>query len=88
MTPRELGARLAAARHAAGLSQRQVAAALGCHHPTIVWMEHGTRTVSFLEAVQLTRLYGIDITALLETVSQSQGTSDGPGARLLQLATE
>ena len=28
MTPRELGARLAAARHAAGLSQRQKAAGM------------------------------------------------------------
>ena len=86
MTPAQLGARLAAARHAAGLSQRQVAAALGCHHPTIVWMEHGTRTVSFLEAVQLTRLYGIDITALLETAAPFQGTPRGLDAPPLQPA--
>lgn len=88
MDARQLGARLAEARRAAGYSQREVAAVLGCHHPTIVWMEQGKRRVSFLEAVQLARLYGISITALAETASQSQGTPLGLGEPLLQSATE
>ena len=87
MTPRELGARLAAARHAAGLSQRQVADKLGVHHPTIVWIEQGTRKLSFLEAVQLADIYGIDITALLETAAPFQGTPRDPDALPLQPAT-
>ncbi len=82
-----LGKRLRAAREAAGLSQRQVAARLGYHHPTIVWIEQGTRTVSFLEAVQLAHIYGIEVMALLGTASQSQETPGDPGVPLLQPAT-
>jgi transcriptional regulator with XRE-family HTH domain len=86
MTPAQLGARLAAARHAAGLSQRQVAAALGMHHPSIVQLELGRRGLSFLEAVQLTHLYSIDLTALVESDAPIPGTPRGLDAPPLQPA--
>ena len=74
MTPRELGARLAAARHAAGLSQRQVAAALGIHQPSIVVIENGRRTVTALELAAMARLYRVstdDLLALAEQVKRA-----------------
>ena len=74
MTPRELGARLAAARHAAGLSQRQVAAALGIHQPSIVVIENGKRAVTALELAGMARLYRVstdELLALPEQVKQA-----------------
>ena len=65
MTPAQLGARLAAARHAAGLSQRQVAAALGIHQPSIVVIENGKRAITALELGQMARMYGISADDLL-----------------------
>lgn len=74
MTPRELGARLAAARHAAGLSQRDVAAALGIHQPSIVVIENGKRAVTALELAGMARLYRVstdELLALPEQVKQA-----------------
>ena len=74
MTPRELGARLAAARHAAGLSQRQVADKLGVHQPSIVVIENGRRTVTALELAAMARLYRVstdDLLALAEQVKRA-----------------
>jgi len=74
MDARTLGARLAAARHAAGLSQRQVAAALGIHQPSIVVIENGRRTVTALELAAMARLYRVstdDLLALAEQVKRA-----------------
>ena len=74
MTPAELGARLAAARHAAGLSQRDVAAALGIHQPSIVVIENGKRAVTALELAGMARLYRVstdELLALPEQVKQA-----------------
>jgi len=50
--------RLHTARVSAGLSQADVAAALGVARPTISQIESGKRAVSGVELVQLARLYG------------------------------
>lgn len=74
MTPAQLGARLAAARHAAGLSQRDVAAALGIHQPSIVVIENGKRAVTALELAGMARLYRVstdELLALPEQVKQA-----------------
>ena len=65
MTPRELGARLAAARHAAGLSQQQVADKLGMRRPAISEIETGERDVKALELDRLAHLYGVALEWLL-----------------------
>ena len=66
MTPAQLGARLAAARHQAGLSQRQVAAALNLSRPCVSWMETGKRSVLALELKEMARLYRTPVQTLLE----------------------
>jgi transcriptional regulator with XRE-family HTH domain len=66
MTPaQQLGVRLAAARHAAGLSQQQVADKLGVFQSTVAVMEKGRRDVSALELVQLAQLFGLSTDELL-----------------------
>ena len=65
MDAKALGARLAAARHQAGLSQRQVAAALGIHQPSIVVIENGKRAITALELGQMARMYGSSADDLL-----------------------
>ena len=66
MDAKALGARLAAARHAAGLSQRQVAAALNLSRPCVSWMETGKRSVLALELKEMARLYRTPVQTLLE----------------------
>jgi len=66
MDAKALGARLAAARHAAGLSQRQVAAALNMSRPCVSWMETGKRSVLALELKEMARLYRTPVQTLLE----------------------
>ena len=66
MTPAQLGARLAAARHQAGLSQRQVATALNLSRPCVSWMETGKRSVLALELKEMARLYRTPVQTLLE----------------------
>jgi transcriptional regulator with XRE-family HTH domain len=60
-----LGARLRAAREAAGLSQQQVADGLGEYQSTVAFMEKGRRSVSALELAQLARMFGTTTDALL-----------------------
>ena len=66
MDAKALGARLAAARHQAGLSQRQVATALNLSRPCVSWMETGKRSVLALELKEMARLYRTPIQTLLE----------------------
>jgi len=54
---RELGERLREAREYLGLSQEQVATALGIPRPSVSGMETGKRKVSTIELQELTRLY-------------------------------
>jgi transcriptional regulator with XRE-family HTH domain len=54
---RELGERLREAREYVGLSQEQVANALGIPRPSVSGMETGKRKVSTIELQELARLY-------------------------------
>lgn len=80
-----LGARLRAARENAGMSQGQVARAMGLHRPSVTWIEQGTRKVSALELDRLATLYGVHITVLLGNAGQSQDKPRGPDGRPLPL---
>jgi len=62
-----LGLRLAEARQRAGFSQRDVAARIGVHQPSIVVIEKGRRAVTALELAAMARLYGVSADALLGT---------------------
>ncbi len=55
---RELGERLRGSREFLGLSQGEVAEALGIPRPSVTHMEAGRRKVSTLELRRLARLYG------------------------------
>lgn len=58
LTDAQLGARLRAAREAAGLSQAQVAEQLGLSRPTVSLIEAGGRRVTSREMAALARLFG------------------------------
>jgi transcriptional regulator with XRE-family HTH domain len=55
-----IGARMRAAREAAGLSQGQVARKLKMHRPTISEIEAGRRTLSAEELPVFAKLYGVE----------------------------
>ena len=65
MDAKALGARLAAARHQAGLSQQQVADRLGMRRPAISEIETGERDVKALELDRFAQLYGVTLEWLL-----------------------
>jgi Zn-dependent peptidase ImmA (M78 family)/transcriptional regulator with XRE-family HTH domain len=65
-TQAELGQRLASARLRAGLTQDQVADALGMPRTAVTHVENGHRQVSSLELVRFGKLFGVDIRDLLE----------------------
>lgn len=65
---KQLAEQLAKARRKAGLTQRDVAARLGIHQPSVVVIENGKRAVTALELARLARLYGVSVDALLGTV--------------------
>ena len=56
---RSLGRRLATAREAAGLSQVQVARALGVPQSRIAKVELGLRQLQFIEGLRLANLYSM-----------------------------
>lgn len=62
---RVVGARLRDARQATGLTQAEVAEALGMSRPTLAAVEKGTRKITGLELRRLARLYQRDIAWLL-----------------------
>jgi transcriptional regulator with XRE-family HTH domain len=72
MNPAELSRRLRRARELAGLSQQQVASAMGVPRTTVTQMEGGGRAVSTLELTRLARLYARPVTWLL-----AEGAEDG-----------
>jgi transcriptional regulator with XRE-family HTH domain len=62
---RVVGARLRDARLATGLTQAEVAKALGMSRPTLAAVEKGTRKITGLELRRLARLYQRDVAWLL-----------------------
>jgi Zn-dependent peptidase ImmA (M78 family)/DNA-binding XRE family transcriptional regulator len=65
-TTERLPGHLKTAREANGLTQAQVASALGLSRPAVTNMENGQRGVSSSELHQLARLYGRSLNELLE----------------------
>ena len=61
----ELARRLRQAREEAGISQQEVADAIGIHRTSVTQLETGNRSVSTLELTKLAALYGRDVTWLL-----------------------
>jgi transcriptional regulator with XRE-family HTH domain len=59
---------LVAARHAAKMSQRELATALGCLPATIANIEGGQRRIDVVELIALSRALGVDPTELFHTV--------------------
>lgn len=66
ITPERIGQHLRAAREASGLTQAQVAQALGVSRPAVTNMESGQRGVASPELHALARLYGRSVSELLE----------------------
>lgn len=62
-----LAERLRQARDQAGLSQAQVAKELGLHRPAVSEIEAGRRRVSAEELSQLAELYGVSLSWLTQS---------------------
>ena len=56
---RSLGARLAAAREKAGMTQLAAAKAIGLPQSAVAKLERGKRRLLFLEGLRLANLYGV-----------------------------
>ena len=69
LTQRELGQRLKSAREAIGLTQQQVADQVELTRVAISQIESGHRTISSIELMHLSRLYGRDMASFLEEKS-------------------
>lgn len=54
-----LGLALRAARKEAGLTQRQVAGALGWHNANITWIEKGRNRIKATDLIRICRFIGI-----------------------------
>ena len=59
----QVGARLAAARRAAGLSQTDVGRLLGIPQSRVAKLEAGDRRLQYLEAFEYAELYGVVVEA-------------------------
>ncbi|RFB92711.1 transcriptional regulator [Rhizobium leguminosarum bv. trifolii] len=68
-----LVAAIAEQRRAKGLSQAQVAKALGRHQPFIANIESGERRVDLLELLALADIIELDVHALLVRLQQTAG---------------
>lgn len=68
-----LVAAIAERRRAKGLSQAQVAKALGRHQPFIANIESGERRVDLLELLALADIIELDVHALLDRLQQVSG---------------
>lgn len=66
LTQRDLGQRLKSAREVIGLPPQQVANEVALTYVAISQIESGHRTVSSLELMRLSRLYGRDMASFLE----------------------
>lgn len=77
---RVVGARLRDARLAMGLTQADVADALGLSRPTLAAVEKGSRKITGLELRRLARLYQRDVAWLLGE-EESEATTAGSALR-------
>lgn len=66
-----LVAAIAEQRRAKGLSQAQVAKALGRHQPFIANIESGERRVDLLELLALADIIELDVHALVDRLNQT-----------------
>lgn len=62
---------LAAARREAGMTQSQVAAALGRHQPFIANIESGERRIDVVEFLNLADVIGVDPLSILAEVRKT-----------------
>lgn len=63
---RQIAAALAEQRRIKGLSQAQVAKALGRHQPFIANIESGERRIDIVELLDLAKIIDLDVQALLD----------------------
>lgn len=61
---------IAGQRGSKGLSQAQVARALGRHQPFIANIESGGRRVDLVELLDIAAIIGLDVQALVEALQQ------------------
>jgi len=66
-----IAAALAEQRRSKGLSQAQVAKALGRHQPFIANIESGQRRVDLVELLELAEIIDLDVLALVKQVMDS-----------------
>ncbi|EJC80387.1 Helix-turn-helix protein [Rhizobium leguminosarum bv. trifolii WSM2297] len=66
-------AAIAEQRRAKGLSQAQVAKALGRHQPFIANIESGERRVDLLELLALADIIELDVHALIDRLQRTAG---------------
>lgn len=70
--PKNLGARLQEARRARSLTQQDVAEEMGIARTTIVAIEKGERRVNPEELIKLAKIYGRDVSKLLNQITLAQ----------------
>jgi transcriptional regulator with XRE-family HTH domain len=68
-----LVAAIAEQRRAKGLSQAQVAKALGRHQPFVANIESGERRVDLLELLALADIIELDVHALIDRLQRTAG---------------
>jgi transcriptional regulator with XRE-family HTH domain len=73
----QVGAAIRRVRTAAGMSQQELASAVGTWAPTIGKLEAGTRPLRFTEAVALCAVFGISVNQL---IGSDAIDTDDPGA--------
>lgn len=73
----QVGQRLAAARTEAAISQAAAAAQLGLAQSAIAKMELGVRLLTFIEALDLANLYGVDPATFDPRVMTTTGRAEG-----------
>lgn len=72
-TARAIGARMAAARERAGVSQTEAAVAISSPQSRIAKLELGLRQLQFLEGLRLAALYGVAPSAFDPSASKPPG---------------
>ena len=80
-----IASRLRLAREMAGLTQGQVAKALGWHRPTVSEIEAGRRKVSAEELPVLAEMYGVNVPWV---IGEEGGETDGEADRVRLAARE